>query len=59
MNHVCRRCLTAFSSLDILYQHMERCIKQQPTSITFSWKDQLKFEANNNQLVSHSVGRIS
>ena len=23
---------------------MERCIKQQPTKITFSWKDQLKFE---------------
>ena len=44
MKHVCRRCLTAFSSQPVLIDHMERCIKQQPTKITFSWKDQLKFE---------------
>ena len=44
MKHVCRRCLTAFSSQPVLIDHMERCIKQQPTNITFSWKDQLKFE---------------
>ena len=44
MRWVCRRCLTAFSSQPVLIDHMERCIKQQPTKITFSWKDQLKFE---------------
>ena len=44
MKHVCRRCLTAFSSQPVLIDHMERCIKQQPTKITFSWKDQLNFE---------------
>ena len=44
MKHVCRRCLTAFSSQPVLIDHMERCKKQQPTKITFSWKDQLKFE---------------
>ena len=41
---VCRRCLTAFSSEDILNQHIDRCQKQQPTNITYSWKDHLKFE---------------
>ena len=44
MKHVCRRCLTAFSSQPVLIDHTERCIKHQPTKITFSWKDQLKFE---------------
>ena len=44
MKWVCRRCLTAFSSEDILNQHIDRCQKQQPTNITFSWKDPLKFE---------------
>ena len=44
MKWVYRRCLTAFSSEDILSQHIDRCQKQQPTKITFSWKDQLKFE---------------
>ena len=44
MKWVCRRCLTAFSSDDILSQHIDRCQKQQPTNITFSWKDHLKFE---------------
>ena len=44
MKWVCRRCLTAFSSEDILSQHIDRCQKQQPTNITFSWKDHLKFE---------------
>ena len=44
MKHVCRRCFTAFYSNDVLNNHIERCINQQPTKITFSWKDQLKFE---------------
>ena len=44
MKWVCRRCLTAFSSEDILNQHIDRCQKQQPTNITFSWKDHLKIE---------------
>ena len=44
MKWVCRRCLTAFSSEDILNQHIDRCQKQQPTNITISWKDHLKFE---------------
>ena len=44
MKWVCRRCLTAFSSEDIISQHIDRCQKQQPTNITFSWKDHLKFE---------------
>ena len=44
MKWVCRRCLTAFSSEDILNQHIDCCQKQQPTNITFSWKDHLKFE---------------
>ena len=44
MKWVCRRCLTAFSSEDILSQHIDRCQKQQPTNITISWKDHLKFE---------------
>ena len=43
MKWVCRRCLTAFSSEDILNQHIDRCQKQQPTKITFSWNDHLKF----------------
>ena len=44
MKWVCRRCLTAFSSEDILSQHIDCCQIQQPTNITFSWKDHLKFE---------------
>ena len=44
MKWVCRRCLTALSSEDILNQHIDRCQNQQPTNITFSWKDDLKFE---------------
>ena len=44
MKHVCRRCFTAFHSNDVLNNHIERCINQQPTNITFSWKDQLNFE---------------
>ena len=35
MKHVCRRCLTAFSSQDILKYHIKRCIKQQSTTIAF------------------------
>ena len=44
MKHVCRRCFTAFHSNDVLNNHIERCINLQPTNITFSWKNQLKFE---------------
>ena len=44
MKHVCRRCLTALSSQPVLIDHIHRCRKQQPTNVTFSWKDQLKFE---------------
>ena len=44
IKHVCRRCLTAFSSQPVLIDHLDRCQKQKPTNITFSWKDQLKFE---------------
>ena len=46
MKWVCRRFLTAFSSEDILNHHNDTCQKQQPTNITFSWKDHLKFEDN-------------
>ena len=44
MNWVCRRCLTAFSSEQFFFAHTSRCINQQPTNITFSWKDHLKVE---------------
>ena len=44
MKWVKRRCLTAFSSEQILFDHTSRCINQQPTNITFSYKDHLKFE---------------
>ena len=44
MKHVCRSCLAAFSSQPVLLDLMEKCINQQPTNITFSWKDHLKFE---------------
>ena len=44
IKQVCRRCLTASSSQPVLIDRMERCINQQPTTITFSWKDHLKFE---------------
>ena len=38
MKLLCRRCLTAFSSIDILNQHTQR-IKQQPNKINLFWKD--------------------
>ena len=50
MKHVCRRCLTAFSSEPVLLDHMERCINQQPTNITFSKKEHLKFEDHHMKL---------
>ena len=46
MKWVCRRCLTTFSSEQILFDHTSRCINQQPTNLIFSWKDHLKFEDN-------------
>ena len=44
MKHVCRRCLTAFSSQPVLMDHIDRCQKQKPTNFTFSYKNHLKFE---------------
>ena len=44
MKHVCRRCLTAFRSEPTLFDHIDRCQKQKPTNIKFSYKDHLKFE---------------
>ena len=46
MKWVCTRCSKAFSSEQILFDHTSRCINQQSTNITFSWKDHLKFEDN-------------
>ena len=43
---VCRRCLTAFISEQIFFDHTSRCKNQHPTNITFSWKNHLKFEDN-------------
>ena len=42
--NVCRRCLTAFSSQPVLIDHIDRCQKQKPTNIKFSWKNDLKFD---------------
>ena len=50
MKHVCRRCLAAFSSEPVPIDHMERCINQQPTNITFSKKEHLKFEDHHMKL---------
>ena len=44
MKWVCRSYLTAFSSEQILFDHTSRCTNQQPTNITFSWKNHLKLE---------------
>ena len=44
MQHVCRRCLTAFRPESILNDHIERCIYQKPLNITFSNKSNLEFE---------------
>ena len=44
MKHVCRRCLTTVSSQPVLIDHIDRCQKQKPTNIIFSWRDHLKFE---------------
>ena len=46
MKWVCRRCLTAFSSEQNLFDHTSCFINQQPTNITFNWKDHLEFEDN-------------
>ena len=50
MKQVCRRCLTPFSSEQFLFDHMERCINQQPTNITFSKMEHLKFEDHHMKL---------
>ena len=44
MRHVFRRRLTTFSSQPVLIDHIDRCQKQQPTKIEFSWKENLTFE---------------
>ena len=44
MQHLCRRCLTTFSSQLVLIDHIDRCQKQKPTNITFSYKNHIKFE---------------
>ena len=44
MKHVCRRCITAFSSEQVLSDHIKRCIKQKPANIGFSRKDKIMFE---------------
>ena len=46
MEWVCRRCLTTFISEQISFDHTSRCINQQPTNITFRWKNHLKIEDN-------------
>ena len=42
--HVCRRCLTAFSSQPVLVDLIDRCQKQKPTDFAFSYKIHLKFK---------------
>ena len=44
MKHVCRRCIRAFSTNDALLDHIERCIKQKPANIAFSWKHKSIFD---------------
>ena len=44
MNHVCRRCLTRFSSEQVISDHIERCRKQKPAYFGFSGKDKFVFE---------------
>ena len=36
----------AFSSQPVLLDHMENCIHQQPTNISFNWKIHLKFQVH-------------
>ena len=44
INYRCTRCLTEFSSKDILNDHNEKGKKQQPTIIDLSWKQFLMFD---------------
>ena len=44
MKNFCRRCLTAFSSEQVLLDYMERCIKQKPANIGFKLRDHIQFE---------------
>ena len=44
MNHVCRSCLTAYSSQPVLNDRIDRCQKQKATNILVSGKDHLNFE---------------
>ena len=44
MKPVCRRCITAFSTNDDLLDHIEKCIKQKPAKIGFSWRAKITFD---------------
>ena len=44
MKHVCRRCLTAFSSQSGLIDQIDRGERWKPTNIAFSYENHLKFE---------------
>ena len=50
MNHVCRRCFTAFGPKQVLSDHIESCIKQKPAIIGFSWKDSIISEEHHMKL---------
>ena len=61
MKWVCRRCLTEFSSEQNSFDHTSRCTNQQPTNMTFSWKDHFdscNFECNN-QPANESTGDLT
>ena len=51
MKRACRRCLTAFSSEQVLSGLVKRCIKQKPADICFSWRNRIVFEDNNMEIL--------
>ena len=54
MKHVCRRCLTAFSSEQVLSVQIERCRTQKPGNIGFSWKEHIMFRDHHMKIHSDS-----
>ena len=50
MKHLCRRCITAFSSEQVLFDHIEGCINQKPANNAFSWKDRIMFEDHHKKI---------
>ena len=44
MKHVYRKCKTAFRSYELLNDHKERCSKQKPANIGFTYEDKTMFE---------------